>query len=121
MGFSRTYRTNYVDFLYSPLVKCAHPLLCQKLSIFCKMDGEIQIKFFNMKHTHHGIHSILSNGVFSVRRTSKNVFRNTVEITLEQTINEDAASCSTGIVYFGGSESQQKVDDHQVWEEFITW
>ena len=50
----------------------------------------------------------LRMGAFSIRRTSKDFSRSSVDLTLEQTINRDASSCLRGIVAFRNSESAVK-------------
>ena len=49
--------------------------------------------------------SMLKKGAFSIRRTKKNYSRSAIDITLEQTVNRDAASSSRGIVAFQKLES----------------
>ena len=51
----------------------------------------------NMESSHPGITELFDNGAISIRRTKKNFSRSPIDITLEQTINADAASSSTGI------------------------
>ena len=51
----------------------------------------------NMEASHPGITELFDNGAISIRRTKKNFSRSPIDITLEQTINADAASSSTGI------------------------
>ena len=46
----------------------------------------------NVDSTHPGVRAALEGGALSVRRTDKNFSRNAVDITLEQTVNADAAS-----------------------------
>ena len=45
----------------------------------------------------------LWQGAFSIRRTSKNFARSGIDITLEKTVNRNAASPSQGIVHFTNS------------------
>lgn len=52
----------------------------------------------NIDITHPGLSDQLRNGALSVRRTSKNFCRSAVDITLEQTINANAANKLTGIL-----------------------
>ena len=48
---------------------------------------------------------ILKAGAFSTRRTEKPYSRSAIDLTLEQTVNRDAASSATGIMHFANSES----------------
>jgi len=50
-----------------------------------------------MQDTHPGIEEMFENGAISVRRTNKKFSATAIDITLEQTINADAASSSSGI------------------------
>jgi len=47
-------------------------------------------------------------GAFSIRRTQRNYARTPIDLTLEQTINKDAASPMKGIVVFGNSDEAQR-------------
>ncbi|XP_014678737.1 PREDICTED: uncharacterized protein LOC106818551, partial [Priapulus caudatus] len=49
------------------------------------------------------IRAVLEKGAFSIRRTSKSFSRTAVDLTLEQTVNRDAASPMKGIVGFHNS------------------
>lgn len=49
-----------------------------------------------MEDTHPGITQEFENGIISVRRTSKPFSRLPIDLTLEQTINADAANTATG-------------------------
>ena len=51
---------------------------------------------------------MLKNGVFSIRRTKKNYSRSAINISLEQTVNRDAASAMKGIVAFRNSENAMR-------------
>ena len=56
--------------------------------------------FFNLANidtAHPGLRKVLENGALSIRRTDKTFSRTPVDLTLEQTINADAASRLTGI------------------------
>ena len=48
---------------------------------------------------------ILKAGAFSTRRTTKNFSMSPIDLTLEQTVNRDAASSSSGITHFASSDS----------------
>ena len=51
---------------------------------------------------------ILHKGAFSVRRTTKNYSRSAVDLSLEQSVNRDAASQMKGIVAFRNSDSTMR-------------
>ena len=58
----------------------------------------------NVDETHPGVRALMENGAMSIRGT-QSFSRNKVDMTLEQTINADAASPKTGIATFSSSES----------------
>ena len=61
--------------------------------------------FVNREQTHPGISDYLNSGALSVRRTTKNFARSPRDLTLEQTVNKDAASRFTGVSAFTTSAS----------------
>ncbi|XP_041481075.1 uncharacterized protein LOC121428475 [Lytechinus variegatus] len=61
-----------------------------------------------LRSAHPNFLEILTKGAFSVRRTKKNYSRSAVDLSLEQTVNRDAASQMKGIVAFRNSENAVK-------------
>lgn len=57
----------------------------------------------NIDQTHPGLRDHLESGALSVRRTTKNFSRSPVDLTLEQTINANAANKLTGMTSFTNS------------------
>lgn len=53
-------------------------------------------KLLTMEESHPGITEAFEKGIISIRRTSKSFSRNPIDLTLEQTINADAANQLTG-------------------------
>ena len=62
---------------------------------------------------------VLESGAFSIRRTSKSYSRSPIDLTLEQTINRDAASSATGITSFANSEVH--FDDGVLVSHSVVW
>jgi hypothetical protein len=58
--------------------------------------------------THPDLHSIFQSGCFGVRRSNNNFSRLPVDLTLEQTVNADAAKKLTGISHFTNSISARQ-------------
>ena len=58
------------------------------------------LNLINMEHSHQGIRPMFEGGALSIGRTSKSFSRSAVDLTLEQTVNMDAASRQTGIAAF---------------------
>ena len=53
----------------------------------------------NMEVTHPGITDAFDDGIIAIRRTNKPSSSSGIDLTLEQTINKDAASSSSGNRY----------------------
>ena len=66
------------------------------------------LELLNIDTSHPGLRPTLENGSFSVRQTKSSSARSPVELTLEQTVNKDAASRQTGISSFTQSESARR-------------
>ena len=66
------------------------------------------LNLLNVDQTHPGVKQILVGGALSIRRTNKTFSRTAVDLTLEQTINADAASRLTGIAAFSYSDPARR-------------
>jgi len=66
---------------------------------------KFQLDLLNIDGTHPGFRSILEDGVFTIRRLPKAFSRSPVDLTLEQTVNADAASRMTGMSSFTNNYS----------------
>ena len=64
--------------------------------------------FQKLKSADSCLMEILEQGAFSIRRTNKSYSRSAVDLSLEQTVNRDAASRMTGIVAFRNSENAMR-------------
>ena len=62
----------------------------------------------NVDDTHPGTRQVLKNGALSIRRTVQSFSRTPVDMTLEQTVNADAASRKMGIPAFSTSEGARR-------------
>lgn len=69
----------------------------------------------NINTTHPGLRDEFANGALSVRRTNKKFCRSPIDLTLEQTINANAANKLTGISAFTNS-----IGARQRWSETHT-
>lgn len=68
-----------------------------------------------VKETHPELMKTINSGCFAVRRTALTFSRSPVDLTLEQTINADAANKLTGISHFTNSISARERWARQVW------
>ena len=53
-----------------------------------------------MSETHPKVYDDFKNGRFSIARTEKHFSQESIDLTLEQTINADSANQKTGIAAF---------------------
>ena len=76
----------------------------------------------NIKNTHPDLEEEFCAGAFGIRRSNKNFARIPINLTLEQTINDDAASQKTGINSFTNSISarQRWVKSHSISMSVLT-
>ena len=67
-----------------------------------------------LSETHKDVYDEFKKGCFGIKRTKKDFSRLPIDLTLEQTVNADAASQKTGISYFTNSISarQRWADSH---------
>ena len=63
---------------------------------YARWMSKYQLDLMNITITHPGLKELLVEGLFSIRRTDNQFSRVAVDLTLEQTINADAASRMTG-------------------------
>ena len=66
---------------------------------YARWMAKYQLYLLNMDETHPGLRDILKAGGFAVRRTDHSFSRCPVDLTLEQMVNADAASCQSGIIH----------------------
>ena len=108
LQFNRSCRTNDLDlFIHSLRNICPIFFSCHRPN-YARWMVRYLHNLLNMDITHPGVREALSNGALSIRRSSKGFSRNAVDITLEQTVNADAASHATGITAFTNSEQARK-------------
>ena len=62
-----------------------------------------------LSETHKDVYDEFKKGCFGIKRTKKDFSRLPIDLTLEQTVNADAASQKTGISYFTNSISARQL------------
>lgn len=115
-GVTAKYWLLYVDFVrlyhkFSRSIRMADyklyiSLLPKIISVFFAFNHHNYARWLtrfhdnllSMDETHPGIREYFERGIISIRRTNKNFSRIPIDLTLEQTINCDAASSSSGIL-----------------------
>ena len=99
---SRACRTNDLDLFIYALDLITPVLFVTNKQNYARWMVHVRYlqNLLNIDNSHPGLGQILSKGALSVRRTKNSFARNPVNMTLEQTINADAASQLTGITAF---------------------
>lgn len=98
--FERAVRTNDIQLFIQSLTPMIHLFFATNHINYSRWISKYQLDLLNMYKTHPGLRDILEEGVFTIRRTSHSFSRCPVDLTLEQTVNADAASRLTGIGSF---------------------
>ncbi len=106
--FSRACKTNDVDLFLHGLGHMLPVFFAGNRPNYARWMVRYHLNLVNMDKTHPGVQRVLENGALSVRRTKKTFSRTPVDMTLEQTVNADAASRLTGVGSFTQSESARK-------------
>lgn len=96
----RAIRTNDLGLFISTLTPIIDLFFATGHINYSRWLTKYQLDLLNVDDTHPGLRAILNSGCFSVRRTDNDFSRIPVDLTLEQTINADAASRMTGITSF---------------------
>ena len=105
--FNRACRTNDGELYIYAVEELISVLFAANRPNYTRWVMKYQRNLLNMEDSHPGINQVLCNGALSMRRTDKNLSRSAVDLTLEQTINADAASRHTGIVVFNNYDSRK--------------
>ncbi len=95
--FSRAIRTNDLDLLIYGLEKMIPLFFATGLHNYSKWMTLYLMNLLNMDQTHPGLKEKLLNGALTISRSNKSFSRTEIDLTLEQTVNADAASRLTGI------------------------
>ena len=98
--FERSIRTNDLELFIFSLTPIIDLFFATAHVNYSRWLTKFQLDLMNIDDTHPGLKQILGKGAFTVRRTAHDFSRIPVDLTLEQTINADAASRLTGITAF---------------------
>ncbi len=101
----RSIRTNDIDLFTQAITAIIGLFFMMNHSNYARWLSKFQLDMKNIDKTNPGLRSILNDGVFTVRRTDHNFSRLPVDLTLEQTVNADAASRLSGITSMTNSYS----------------
>ena len=108
LTFDRACRTNDLDLFICGLSRICHLFFTTHRPNYARWMVRYCLNLQNMDTTHAGIRATFENGALSIRRTAKSFSRCAVDLTLEQTVNRDAASRQTGITAFTQSVGARK-------------
>ena len=90
-------RTNDIDLFLHALTPIINLFLATNHINYSRWLSQFQLDLLNIDSTRSGLRDILSQGTFTVCRTSKSFNRSSVDLALEQTVNADEGSRLTGI------------------------
>lgn len=113
--FERAIRTSDLDlYIYAGYQMCPLYFIANHQN-YARWFTRNLDDLMNIDETHPGLRDEFENGALSIRRTSKSFCRSPIDLTLEQTINANAANKLTGISSFTNSLSAR-----QKWSETYT-
>jgi len=92
----RACRENDVELFTMALTELTDLFFAMNRQNYARWMAKYRLDLMNIEITHPGLTNILNAGAFSVRRTNNEFARLPVDLTLEQTVNADAASRMTG-------------------------
>ena len=96
----RACRANDVDLYIFALSKICPIFFVTHRPSYARCTTRYLLNMLNMENTHEGIRANFEGGALSICCTPKSFSSCAVDLTLEQTINKDAASRHTGISAF---------------------
>ncbi len=102
--FRRAVQTNDLDLFIYALFRMHDIFMATGHNKITRYMILYVLKLLNIDLTHPGAQSLLVNGALSIKCTTKPFTRCVVDLTLESTINANAASHLAGITAFTQSE-----------------
>lgn len=95
--FCRAVKSNDLSLFIYSLEQMIPLFVAAGLHNYAKWITLYNLNLINMDHSHPGLKEILNQGAMTIGRTQQAFARNDIDLTLEQTVNLDAASRLTGI------------------------
>ena len=105
--FSRACHTNDLELFIFCLGKMCAVFFATSRPNYTRWMTRYHPDLLNIDETHPGARAMLEAGALTVRRTTRSFSRSPVDLTLEQTVNADAARL-TGIASFSQSVSARR-------------
>lgn len=101
--FVRAIRTTDLDLIIYALFRMAALFFAFNHHNYARWSTRYLDELMNIDENYPGLRNEFNNGALSIRRTTANFCRTPVDITLEQTINANAANKLTGITLLTNS------------------
>ena len=95
--FTRSVRVGDIDAYIRCLPKLANYFFALNHPNYARWLVQYHNNLLLLQDTHPEVYAEFQRGLFSIRRTSKPFSGSPIDLTLEQTINNDAASQRSGI------------------------
>ncbi|KAK4886112.1 hypothetical protein RN001_002383 [Aquatica leii] len=103
INLSRSIRKGEFQMFKSVIPKMANLFFIVNQPNYARYCVKYLDNLNNVDETHPGLEDDFNNGFFGVKRTDKPFSRAPIDLTLEQTINADAARRLSGITHFTNS------------------
>ena len=106
--YSRSVRTGDLEGYTNTLLQMANYFFALNHHNYARWTVKYHDNLLKLKETHPEIYEEFKDGLFSVKRTNKPFSGSPIDLTLEQTINKDAASKRIGIAAMTNSISARQ-------------
>lgn len=106
--FARSFRTGDLDLYIYCLPRLASYFFTFNHHNYARWLVIYHDNLLKLKETHPEVYNDFQNGCFSLKRTSKSFSRLPIDLTLEQTVNADAACQRSGITALTNSISARQ-------------
>ena len=122
LKLSRSIRAGDYQLYLDTLPKITNLFFVCNHQNYAKWTVQYHYNLIKVPTTHPGLEQDFQNGFFGIKRTSKPFSRQPIDLTLEQTINADAARTLTGISHLTHSISahQRWAKSHDIRSSIIT-
>lgn len=120
--FSRSIRTSNFELYIESLSEMADLFFIFNHQNYARWILMYQRNLIQLRDDNSPLFDHFVQGAFGIKRTANNIARSPVDLTLEQTINADAANTLTGILHFTSSfsASQRWALSHSLRTKIIT-
>lgn len=103
LRLSRSIRSSDFELFLDSIFEIINLFFAMNLQNYARFASLFVSNLMKLKMNDSDLVDSFRRGAFGIKRTEKNFSRSPVDLTLEQTINADAANTSTGIIHFTNS------------------